>query len=107
MIVSKKTTPLSCAANICMSVFMKFCGARPQLGSVTSWAAGGLLNTTLRPTHLNLVPPFLLVDLQAAEVMLNGHDAAVTRHELLILHQGEVDACAECDDGRFRRCSFV
>lgn len=58
-------------------------------------------------THLDLIPSLLLINLQAAEIVLDRHNAAVTRHEFLILHQGEVNACAERDDGGFRRSAFV
>jgi hypothetical protein len=58
-------------------------------------------------THLNLIPPLLLLHLQAAQVMLHRHNATMSRNELLRLHQRQVGSSAESDDGRFWRGAFV
>ncbi len=51
-----------------------------------------------RRAYLDLLP-ILVVQLEHADVMLNGYNEAVSIDKLFILSAGNVRPIAECDDG--------
>lgn len=57
------------------------------------------MSTDKRETHLDLFP-ILVVHLQTAHVMLNGHNEAVTRYQLLCQSTAHVYSSTEGDNSR-------
>lgn len=56
--------------------------------------------------HLDLLP-IVIIHLQHTEMMLDGHDQAMTVHQFFRLSTSEVSSPTECDNSSSRRCIIL